>query len=194
VGPDSEEDTTDPGRGGGGGGRGEGGSDDNGGRGDDPGRGGGSGGGAGAGAGGGGDGDTIAFEAEGLAVTDSGTGTRVDTDVNASEGRWVALAAENAGSWMEFALPPMPGGTYAFSLRWKGNTTRAIATIRLDGEIIGEPLDQYSPSQSYPTASVATVSLDSTRPHAIRLQVTGQNPASSSFILSADRLIFQRQR
>jgi hypothetical protein len=132
-------------------------------------------------------GTSVGFEAESLAFVDSGTGTTVDTDVNASGGRWVSLAAENTGSWMEFTMPGVRAGAYTLSLTWKGNGNRGVATLRVDGVVVGDLIDQYSDDQSYPSATVGKVTFASAGSHVVRLQVSGQNPASSGFVLSADR-------
>jgi hypothetical protein len=89
--------------------------------------------------------------------------------------------------------PAIPAGRYALALRWKGNGNRGVATVSVDGAAVGEPLDQYSPAQSYPTTPMGIVTFASAGSHAIRLRVTGQNPASSGFVLSADQVTFTRQ-
>jgi hypothetical protein len=160
---------------------------------DAPGSGGGSKADAGAPADGPGNGLSIAFEAESVAFSDSGTGTTVDADQAASGGRWVSLVAENPGSWMEFITPAIPAGTYALALRWKGNGNRGVATLRLDGAPIGEPLDQFSVDQSYPTTTIATVTFGAADTHVVRMQVSGQNPVSTGFVLSADQFLLTRQ-
>jgi hypothetical protein len=116
----------------------------------------------------------------------------VEADDRASGGQWVALAAENAGSWMSFTTPSVPAGDYQLAIQWKGNTTRGIAAVRVDDDELGQPLDQYSADQSYPTTSIGRVRFSAAGTHQIRLQVVGQNAASSAFILSADRFIFRR--
>jgi hypothetical protein len=155
-----------------------------GGKGGDPGQG---------GAGGGGGGGGIAFEAEGVAFTDSGTGTTVDSDELTSGGHWVSLAAENTGSWMEFTTPAIPAGAHALALRWKGNANRGVATVRVDGAAVGEPLDQFSAEESYATTVIGTVTFAAAATHLVRLQVTARNDGSTGFVLSADQFTFTRQ-
>jgi len=138
-------------------------------------------------------GAAVLFEAEAAALIHSGTGTTVDDDENTSGGQWVGLAAENSGSWMEFTTPPLPAGRHALALRWKGNGNRGIARISVDGAVVGEPLDQYAPAQSYPTSPIGVVTFAAAGSHTIRLQVIGQNPQSSGFVLSADQFTFTPQ-
>jgi poly(beta-D-mannuronate) lyase len=144
----------------------------------------------GAGGGGGSPGSAVAFEAEGVAFTDSGTGTTVDIDDLTSGGRWVSLAAENTGSWMEFTTPAIPAGAYVLGLRWKGNGNRGVASIRVDGSPVGEPLDQWSADQTYATTAIGSVGFAASGTHLIRIQVTGQNAQSTGFVLSADAFTF----
>jgi hypothetical protein len=145
------------------------------------------------GTGGGGGGTSATFEAENLTVTNSGTGTSIQSDANSSGGKWVSLDAENTGSWMEFTTPSMTAGTYQLSMMWKGNTTRGIAGFAIDGAAVGGALDQYSSAQTYPTSVLGTVTFGSAGTHKIRLSGTGKNSASSSYILSADKFIFTAQ-
>jgi hypothetical protein len=134
--------------------------------------------------------EAIALEAEGLEVTNSGTGTSVETDARSSGGLWVALNATNAGSWMKLTTPVIPAGTYQVKLMWKGNSTRGIARFRVDDTALDEPLDQYSPSQTYPSATIGTVTFTTSEAHIIHMEVAGKNAASSRFGLSADRFTF----
>ena len=135
-------------------------------------------------------GSAIELEAESLPVTSSGTGTSVQSDVKASGGSWVSLDAENAGSWMKFTTPTIPAGQYELRITWKGNTTRGIARLQIDDADVEDPIDQYSPSQTYPSATVGTVEIDTPGPHVIELVVAGKNAASNAFTLSADRFTF----
>jgi hypothetical protein len=137
----------------------------------------------------------LTFEAEELAVTHSGTGTTVQTDARSSEGRWVSLDAENAGSWMEFTLPDIPAGTYTVKLRYKSNLDRGLTTLRIDGTPpeaqLGGVLDQYSPAQDYPTAALGTVTFATAGDHRFRLGAAGKNEQSRAYIISADAFLLE---
>jgi hypothetical protein len=136
---------------------------------------------------------TVAFEAENVAVTNSGTGNSVQTDANASGGKWVSLDAENTGSWIEFTTPSIPAGTYQLQMSYKTNNNRGILALRVDGTQIGSTLDQYATTSTYPTKSFGAVTFGSNGTHKIRLAVTAKNSASSGYILSADKFTFVGQ-
>jgi hypothetical protein len=126
------------------------------------------------------------FEAESLTVTNSGTGTSVQTDSNASGGQWISLNATGTGSWMEFTLPSVAAGTYTVKMKYKTNNNRGQLALRVDGTQVGGTLDQYQALPSvYPETTFGTVTLGSGS-HLVRLTVTGKNAASSSYVLSAD--------
>jgi chitin-binding protein len=126
------------------------------------------------------------YEAESLAVTNSGTGTSLQTDSNASGGQWISLNATGTGSWMEFTATGVPAGSYTVKMKYKTNNNRGQCTLRVDGTQVGGTLDQYAalPSQ-YPETTWGTVTL-AAGDHKLRLTVTGKNSASSSYVLSAD--------
>ena len=133
----------------------------------------------------------LTFEAEELPVIHSGTGTTLQTDAASSEGRWVSLDAENAGSWFEFTLPDVPAGSYTMKLRHKSNIDRGVAVVRVDGEPLGEPIDQYSSREAYPTATLGMVSFTTAGDHKIRIGAAGHNEASRGFLISADAFILE---
>jgi hypothetical protein len=162
----------------------------------------GGGGGSGGGAGGSGpppveEGELV-FEAEALPVSHSGTGTAVHEDAATSGGRWVALEAENAGSWMEFTLPDVPAGSYDLKLGYKTNANRGQLLARLDADqvpaALGDPLDQYAGDSSYEVAILGSVTFPRRGDHTVRLVVAGKNDVSSGFLLSADRFLLDRHR
>ena len=136
---------------------------------------------------------TVNVEAENGSVTNSGTGTTVQTDANTSGGKWISLDAENTGSWMEFTTPSIPAGTYSLRLGYKTNNNRGIASVKVDGAAVGGTIDQYASPSTYPTATVGTVTFAASGTHKIRLTVTGKNSASSSYVLSADKFTFVSQ-
>ncbi|HXF09927.1 MAG TPA: carbohydrate-binding domain-containing protein [Desulfuromonadaceae bacterium] len=143
--------------------------------------------------GGGGGGTTVSFEAENLAVADSGTGHSTQTDANSSNGAWVSLDAENAGSWIEFTTGTVQAGTYSISMMWKGNNNRGISDFFVDGTQLGGTVDQYSSAQTYPTTTFGTRTFSSSGTHKIRMHVVGKNSSSSSYVLSADKFTFTAQ-
>jgi hypothetical protein len=68
------------------------------------------------------------------------------------------------------------------------SANRGILSLSVDGATLGSNLDQYSAAQFYPTTIFGPVTLTEGN-HMVRLTVTGKNPASSSYTLSADRFM-----
>jgi hypothetical protein len=130
---------------------------------------------------------TLNFEAEGLTYTPNGATASVQTDTNSSGGKWVELAGNSVGDYINFAIPSVAAGTYQLKMEWKGNTTRGILQLSVDGTNLGGTLDQYSAAESYPTTTFGNVTFGSAGTHTIRLTVTGKSSASSSYQLSADK-------
>src|SRR5579871_1926051 len=75
-------------------------------------------------------------------------------------------------------------------MEWKSNTSRGILQLSVDGTNLGGTLDQYANPTVYPTTTFGTVSFGSTGKHTIMLTVTGKNPSSSNYQLSADKFVF----
>jgi len=136
---------------------------------------------------------TFNFEAESLSYTGSGATTSVQTDTNSSGGKWVELAGNSVGDSITFTLPSIPAGTYQLKMEWKGNNTRGILQLAVDGANLGSTLDQYSSGQTYPTTTFGNVTFSTTGTHDVRLTVTGKNSKSSSYQLSADKFTFTGQ-
>jgi hypothetical protein len=130
-----------------------------------------------------------AWEAESLTRTTSGATATTDTDAAASGGARVTLNATAAASWVQFALPNIAAGTYSVQLAYKTNANRGILALAIDGLQIGSTLDQYASTSSYPAQTFGNVTFASAGTHTLRLTVTGKNAASSSFTLSADRIV-----
>jgi len=129
---------------------------------------------------------TYNYEAENLTYTPSGATASVQTDANSSGGKWVMLAGNSVGDYINFAIPSLPAGTYQLQMKWKGNTSRGILQLSVDGTDLGPTVDQYSANQSYPTTNFGSVSFSTAGTHTIRLRVTGKNSASTNYQLSAD--------
>jgi hypothetical protein len=130
---------------------------------------------------------TVNFEAESLTYTASGATASVQTDTNSSGGKWIELAGNSTGDNISFAIPSVVAGTYQVKMEWKGNTSRGILQLSVDGTNVGGTLDQYSAAQSYPTTTFGTVTFASAGTHTIKLTVTGKNSSSSAYQLSADK-------
>ncbi len=136
---------------------------------------------------------TLNFEAESLSYTGSGATTSVQTDTNSSGGKWVELAGNSTGDHIDFTAPNIPAGTYQLKMEWKGNNTRGILQLSVDGTNLGSTLDQYASGQTYPTTIFGNVTFSSAGNHTVRLTVTGKNSKSSSYQLSADKFTFTGQ-
>jgi len=136
---------------------------------------------------------TFNFEAESLSYTGSGATTSVQTDKNSSGGKWVELAGNSTGDHIDFTVPSVPAGTYQLKMEWKGNNTRGILQLSVDGANLGSILDQYASGQTYPTTTFGNVTFSTTGSHTVRLTVTGKNSKSSSYQLSADKFTFTGQ-
>ncbi len=136
---------------------------------------------------------TYNFEAESLSYTGSGATTSVQTDTNSSGGKWVELAGNSTGDHIDFTIPSMVAGTYQLKMEWKGNNTRGILQLSVDGTNLGSTLDQYSSGQTYPTTTFGNVTFSAAGTHTVRLTVTGKNSKSSGELLSADKFTFTGQ-
>src|SRR5579885_2161452 len=136
---------------------------------------------------------TLNFEAENLSYTGSGATTSVQTDTNSSGGKWVELAGNSTGDHIDFTVPNVPAGTYQLKMEWKGNNSRGILQLSVDGTNLGPTLDQYASGQSYPTTTFGHVTFSAAGNHTVRLAVTGKNSKSSGEILSADKFTFAGQ-
>ncbi len=93
------------------------------------------------------------FEAENLAYTPNGATASVQSDIKSSGGKWIELAGNSVGDYIDFTLPNVPAGTYQLKMEWKGNNSRGILQLSVDGTDLGGTLDQYSSSQTYPTTT-----------------------------------------
>ncbi len=133
---------------------------------------------------------TVSFEAESLTYTPNGATASVQTDVNSSGGKWIELAATGTAQYISYAIPSVAAGTYQLQMEWKGNTSRGILQLSVDGANLGSTVDQYSAAQSYPTTNFGNVTFSAAGTHTVRLTVTGKNASSSNYYLSADKFTF----
>ncbi|HTQ30491.1 MAG TPA: chitobiase/beta-hexosaminidase C-terminal domain-containing protein, partial [Opitutaceae bacterium] len=143
--------------------------------------------------GGGGGGGTLTYEAENISYTGTGATASVQTDANASNGKWVQLASNATGQYIDFTLPSVPAGTYSLQMSYKSNNNRGQLSLSVDGTTLGSTVDQYQYPSVYPTATLGNVTFSSTGNHDVRLTVTGKNASSSGYGLSADAFILVPQ-
>ncbi len=136
---------------------------------------------------------TVNFEAESLTYTPSGATASVQTDTNSSGGKWIELAGNSVGDSISFAIPSVAAGTYQLQMKWKGNNSRGILQLSVDGTNLGSTLDQYASGQTYPTTTFGNVTFSSAGTHTVKLTVTGKNGSSSNYQLSADKFTFVGQ-
>jgi glucose/arabinose dehydrogenase len=135
-------------------------------------------------------GTPVSMEAESLTVTTNGPTTTVTSDSTASGGAWIALNATAVGNYMQFTTPSLAAGSYMVQLAYKTNTNRGITILAVDGAQVGDPVDEYSATVSYPTVTFGAVTFASAGTHTVRLAVTGKNASSTAYNLIADRFIF----
>ncbi|HTB81561.1 MAG TPA: carbohydrate-binding protein, partial [Opitutaceae bacterium] len=105
----------------------------------------------------------------------------------------VELAGNSVGDSISYAIPSVTAGTYQVQMEWKGNNSRGILQLSIDGTNVGPTLDQYSSGQTYPTTTFGTVTFSATGTHTLKLTVTGKNSASSNYQLSSDKFTFVAQ-
>jgi len=132
------------------------------------------------------------LEAESLSYSPNGASASLQTDAKSSGGRWIELQAGAAGPYLEFTLPAVPAARYRLLMMWEGNTNRGILSLSVDGATVGGNLDQYAAAQDYPATAFGPVRLTEGN-HVVRLTVTGKNPASSSYMISADKFTLERE-
>jgi hypothetical protein len=129
----------------------------------------------------------LPFEAESLTRTSTGATTKVETDTSASGGQWISLLADGTGDYVEYTLPNIPAGTYQLKLLYKTHPNRGILGLAVDGTTLGGALDQYASTAAFTEVNFGVVTFASTGNHIVRLTVTGKNPASTIYTLSADK-------
>jgi alpha-galactosidase len=135
---------------------------------------------------------TTTYQAESLVFVGSGATTSVVSDSAASGGKWVQLSGNSVGDYLEFTTPSLAAGTYQLQLHWKANNNRAKITFKVDGAQVGGTLDQYASTASYKTTTFGVKAL-AAGVHTLRLTTTSKNTSSSSYVVSADSFILEKQ-
>ncbi len=132
---------------------------------------------------------TTAYEAERVNRAASGAGSSLVSDGAAAATFWVNFAADGVSDFIDYILPNVPAGTYELRLRYRSANNRGTLQVRVDGAIVGATLDQYAVTGQFLVQSFGTVTFSQHGSHVVRLTVTGQNPASTGFTLSADAIV-----
>jgi hypothetical protein len=132
----------------------------------------------------------FAFEAESLPYVTNGAPAVLQNDTTFPSGHWLALEATATNEWIEYTIPDIAAGTYDIQMVWKGNNDRGIISFALDGTVLGNPLDQYSSGETYPTTDYGIVTFTNSGTHAILLTAVGKNPSSSSYWISTYQFLF----
>jgi len=132
----------------------------------------------------------FAFQAEDLSYLTNGAPAVLQNDDTYPGGHWLALEATATNQWIEYMIPGIAAGTYDIQMAWKGNTERGIITFALDGTVLGTPLDQYSPEQTYPTTDYGMVTFTNNDSHTILLTVVGENTAATGDWISTYQYLF----
>jgi hypothetical protein len=130
---------------------------------------------------------TVTLEAESLTSVTSGPTVTTGNDAAASGGVVTYFNATAAAQWVEFTTPSIPAGTYSVRLQYKQNTARGQHTLSIDGTQVGGTVDEYATTSSYVQTTLGNVTFASAGTHTIRLNVTGKNGSSSSFVLAPDK-------
>ncbi|MDO6566513.1 BNR-4 repeat-containing protein [Alteromonas sp. 1_MG-2023] len=130
------------------------------------------------------------YEAEDLYFTNTVTVT-VLSDVNASEGKYVMLQDNTVNDWIEFTLPNVEVGTYTVKYSYKTHSTRGIATTGYEGNDFASSVDQYNTGVNWPLAILGTINVSTAGDKLLRFTVTGQNPSSSGYKISIDKIVLE---
>ncbi|MFE5320851.1 S-layer homology domain-containing protein [Paenibacillus sp. NPDC056579] len=110
----------------------------------------------------------------------SANGAGTGADWPSSVKGYVQLNGTTAiNDYVAFTLKDIPAGTYKVLFGYKTNNNRATLQLSVDGENLGNPVDEYAPTQSYPIQELGTVTIKADDSHEFKFTVTGKNAASS---------------
>jgi len=91
-------------------------------------------------------------------------------------GNYVQLNATCAvGTWLQFALPSVPAGTYDLSIRAKERAGRATVQVSVDGADVGAPVDLTNKgltTDTFYAFPVGRVTFPTSGTHTLRMTVT----------------------
>ncbi|WP_339725639.1 BNR-4 repeat-containing protein [uncultured Paraglaciecola sp.] len=130
------------------------------------------------------------YEAEDLYWTNTAT-VSVISDGSASEGEYLMLQDNGVNDWVELTLPNVEVGTYTVKYSYKTHSIRGIAQTRYEGTDFAVAVDQYDAGVNWPIATLGTINVTTAGDKLLRFTVTGQNPSSSGFKISIDKIMLE---
>jgi hypothetical protein len=136
--------------------------------------------------------DDVALEAEILDHTPHGANVDEIDDAMSSGGKYLLLTGTKVGDGIDFTFDNVPAGDYEISLDWTGDDDRAIVALSVDGQRVGDTLDQYAADVGRETTAFGNVTLAAGE-HTIHLEATGKKADSGNFAIAADRFLFIKQ-
>ena len=132
----------------------------------------------------------LTFEAESLARTTHGATSELSVlDSKASGGYFVTFLSDGVGDYIEFTVTNVPAGEYRLKLNFKTNIHRGYVDLTVDGEALGDALDEYFYTAVYPLIEFGTVRFATPGDHTLRFTVSGKHGASSGYTFVADRIV-----
>jgi hypothetical protein len=96
------------------------------------------------------------------------------------------------GATLDLDLPGLEPGEYDVSAAFTRAGDYGIATLALNGQALGDPVDLYAPAPQ--VLHTGAIELGRVRlgpaPHTLRVTMTGKNPASTSYLFGLDWIRF----
>jgi hypothetical protein len=130
---------------------------------------------------------TVVFEAEKLEIVPSGTPILLKKDSRASDDKYLELAATGIDDALILKVHNIVDGNYFIKLDWKSDKSRGIVQVKVDGNPVGSPLDQYSQNSLFRYTTVGMFSFTA-GDHLIQFVVSGKKAASNSYKVTADKI------
>lgn len=122
-------------------------------------------------------------------LLESATNTRPQItyrDVSLSGGKGRELRAAADGDYVDYALEKIPAGAYNLKLGVKRTPASARFRLSVNGAALGAEQDLHAANDSAAVLDLGTVTLKSAERVSVRLNVSGQNPASTGRRLDVD--------
>lgn len=135
------------------------------------------------------EGENLAIRAqtEGVSVVKQEIG--IESFPPLSGGRLLFVRFQKPGDWIDLAIPPRGApGRCAVKLRLVTSRDYGVVRLRLNGEVLGTPVDTYSPQIDAKMAQFGPVDL---KPNAnmLRIEAVDRNPASTGCYTGIDAVM-----